>query len=131
MSSRQYAVATNQLTGQLADAFERYQNGRFQSEYYRTQILPDLARAYRGVFDRHIAASDKVAFGDIIVAQQNLAGGVSAYIASLVLQWNAAVDIANLMQLRDFQTLFSDLPPIPDSAKYGAPSTLPQEGAQP
>ena len=124
MSSRQYAVATNQLTGQLADAFERYQNGRFQSEYYRTQILPDLARAYRGVFDRHIAASDKVAFGDIIVAQQNLAGGVSAYIASLVLQWNAAVDIANLMQLRDFRTLFSDLPPIPDSSSEGTVSII-------
>ena len=131
MSSRQYAVATNQLTGQLADAFERYQNGRFQSEYYRTQILPDLARAYRGVFDRHIAASDKVAFGDIIVAQQNLAGGVSAYIASLVLQWNAAVDIANLMQLRDFRTLFSDLPPIPDSPDDETTSTAPREGAQP
>ena len=131
MSSRQYAVATNQLTGQLADAFERYQNGRFQSEYYRTQILPDLARAYRGVFDRHIAASDKVAFGDIIVAQQNLAGGVSAYIASLALQWNAAVDIANLMQLRDFRLLFSDLPPVPDSLNDGTISPTPQEGAQP
>ena len=131
MSSRQYAVATNQLTGQLADAFERYQNGRFQSEYYRSQILPDLARAYRGVFDRHIAASDKVAFGDIIVAQQNLSGGVSAYIASLVLQWNAAVDIANLMQLRDFRTLFSDLPPVPDSPNDGASSPTLREGAQP
>ena len=130
MSSRQFAVATNQLTGQLADAFERYQNGRFQSEYYRTQILPDLARAYRGVFDRHIAASDKVAFGDIIVAQQNLAGGVSAYIASLVLQWNAAVDIANLMQLRDFRTLFSDLPPVPDSPDNRTTTTI-LEGAQP
>jgi len=131
MSSRQYAVATNVLTGQLADAFERYQNGRFQSEYYRTQILPDLARAYRGVFDRHIANSDKVAFGDIIVAQQNLAGGVSAYISSLVLQWNAAVDIANLMQLRDFRVLFSDLPPVPDAPTDGTSPTIQTEGAQP
>jgi outer membrane protein, heavy metal efflux system len=131
LSSRQYAVATNQLTGQLADAFERYQNGRFQSEYYRTQILPDLARAYRGVFDRHIAASDKVAFGDIIVAQQNLAAGVSAYISSLVLQWTAAVDIANLMQLRDFRLLFSDLPPVPDSPSSGSSLMTPREGAQP
>ena len=131
MNSRQYAVTTNQLTSQLAEAFERYQNGRFQSEYYRTQILPDLARAYRGVYDRHISNSDKVAFGDIIVAQQNLAGGVSIYITSLWTQWNAAVDLANLMQLSDFRSLFSDLPPVPDRTTEPTPAEATWEGVQP
>ncbi len=131
MNSRQYAVATNSLTSQLADAFERYQNGRFQSEYYRTQILPDLARAYRGVYDRHMDNSEKVAFGDIIVAQQNLAGGVSSYITSLWTQWNAAVDIANLMQLSDFRSLFSDLPPGPDTPNTPTLNDTPVEGGQP
>ena len=131
MNSRQYAVTTNALTSQLADAFERYQNGRFQSEYYRTQILPDLARAYRGVYDRHISNSDKVAFGDIIVAQQNLAGGVSNYITSLWTQWNAAVDLANLMQLNDFRSLFTDLPPVPDLPATPSPVDATTEGDQP
>jgi len=107
LSAQQLAVTQNQLTNQLADAFERYQTGRFQAEYYRTQMLPDLARAYHGVYERHIQQPDLVAFGDIIVAQQSLANGISLYIGSLLQQWVAATDISNLTQLEDFQELYS------------------------
>jgi outer membrane protein, heavy metal efflux system len=37
------------LSTRLADAFERYRNNRQILEYYRTHILPDQVRAYRGV----------------------------------------------------------------------------------
>lgn len=131
LSSQQYSVTKIVLTTQLADAFERYQSGRVQAEFYQARILPDLARAYRGVYYRHIDDSDKVAFGDIIVAQQNLAGGVSSYITLLLQQWMAAVDIANLVQLRNFREMFpADVPPPPSSVKETVAPT-PLEGGQP
>ena len=39
----------NDLLRQLADAYERYENGRQLLALYRTEILPDLVRAFRGV----------------------------------------------------------------------------------
>lgn len=131
LNSQQYAVATNQLTNQLADAFERYQTSRVQAEYYRTQILPDLARAYRGVYERHISNSTKVAFGDIIVAQQNLAGGVSNYITALLTQWVAMTDIANLIQLQDFDEILTNTPAVYEPPQAGLPSPSPREGGTP
>jgi len=113
MATQQYALVQNDLNSQLADAFERYQTARVQSEYYRTQVLPDLARAYRGVYESHIARSTKVAFGDIIVAQQNLASGISNYVSSLLAQWVALTDIANILQLQDFNELLTFIPASP------------------
>ncbi len=122
-SSQQYAVARNQLTNDLADAFERYQTGRVQAEYYRNKILPDLARAYLGVYERHISNSKEVAFGDIIVAQQNLATGVGIYITTLSMQWGALTDIANLIQLREFRELLSDLPSASSGTMIDQPTS--------
>ncbi len=131
MNSRLPVVTENRLTNELADAFERYSNGRTQSELFRDQILPDLARTYRGYYKAHINNSQKVGFSDIIVAQQNLSSGVSSYIGALVTQWVALADIANLMQIQDFRSVFSF--PAND---LGLPNvgTLPanlQEGGQP
>jgi outer membrane protein, heavy metal efflux system len=120
LSAQQLAVTRNQLTSQLADAFERFQTGRVQAEYFRTQVLPDQFRAYQGVYDAHIQGSERVAFGDIIVAQQNLATGVSIYLSSLLQQWVAATDIANLAQLENFQDLFT-LPVIDVGPNKGIP----------
>ena len=61
MTSQQYAVTRNALTIQLVDAFERYQTGRVYSEYYKTQILPDLTRAYTGTL-LHWAATQQSRF---------------------------------------------------------------------
>jgi cobalt-zinc-cadmium efflux system outer membrane protein len=131
MNSQQFAVTTNLLTNQLADAFERYQTGRVQAEYYRTQILPDLARAYRGVYERHISNSQKVAFGDIIVAQQNLAGGVSNYISALLTQWIAMTDVANLIQAPDFREMLTNPTAGPEVPTVGTPPPAPREGDRP
>jgi cobalt-zinc-cadmium efflux system outer membrane protein len=100
IAQEQLRVVRNQLTGQLADAFERFQTNRVQAQFYREQILPDLARSYRGVYERNLQEPDIVAFGDIIVAQQNLSSGVSTYIGILLQQWVAVTDIANLLQLQ-------------------------------
>jgi outer membrane protein, heavy metal efflux system len=104
-ATEQVRKVQNTLTAASADAFERFETNRVMSQYYRDQILPDLARAYRGVYDRHQLQPDEVGFGDIIVAQQNLAVAVGVYIGSLNAQWSALADIANLMQVEDFQQI--------------------------
>ncbi len=131
LTAQSYSVTKNSLTSQLADAFNRYQTGRVYSEYYRTQILPDMARAYRGVYDAHINFPEKVVFGDIIVAQQNLAGGVSAYINFLLQQWLGAADIANLIQLRNFRELFPEASSDTDTSVNEIPPPAMSEGGQP
>lgn len=128
-SSQQYAVTKNQLTNDLADAFERFQTARVQAEYYRNQILPDLAQAYLGVYDRHRSGSQGVDFGDIIVAQQNMSTGVATYIGSLLTQWIALTDIANLMQLRNFDDILHDIPEV-GGADLPTPAPI-QEGGRP
>ena len=89
---------------------------------YHDQILPDLGRAYRGVYDRHQQDPDAVGFGDIIVAQQNLAVGFATYIGALGDQWTAVADISNLTQAEDLSEL-SELSSdsVPDGQLFLAP----------
>jgi outer membrane protein, heavy metal efflux system len=131
MMSLQGSVKTMELTDQLADAFERYQTGRYEAEAYLTQILPDQVRAYEGNYAAYISDNPDVAFGDIILAQQNLSTGVATYVASLLQQWIALTDIANLIQLRDFQDLLRVDSPFAKDANGIVPSPQPQEGAGP
>lgn len=104
-ASQQMRLARNQLTGQLADAFERYETARMQLQYYRDHILPDLARAYRGVYEQHQQQPADVGFEGIIVAQGYLANAIATYITTLNAQWTAVADLANLMQVEDFAEL--------------------------
>lgn len=89
----------NDLTAQLADAFERYKTNQVLVEYYRKQILPDQARAFRGVYERYDQQPDKVGFGDIVVAQQNLLTSITTYLTALNSVWDAVTDVQGLMQL--------------------------------
>jgi cobalt-zinc-cadmium efflux system outer membrane protein len=111
--NEQIRVVRNSLSTQFADAFERYQSNRVLADYYHEQILPDLVRAYRGIYERHQQESAEVGFGDIIVAQQNLAVGLGSYLTALGLQWTALTDIAHLLQLDDMRALFQPMPPGP------------------
>lgn len=95
----------NELAGKLADAFSRYETNRTLLDYYRDQILPDQARVYRGVYERHQKVSDEVGFGDIIVAQQILVGYVATYVAAMDAQWDAYAEIAGLLQLEDLSEI--------------------------
>ena len=103
-----------QLTGALADAYNRYETARQQVELGRAQV-EDQLRAYKAIYRRyHVDRS--IAFGDLVTAQQTLVGYVSAYITALGLQWQAVVDVANLLQTNDFFQVCptQDVTPVPD-----------------
>lgn len=128
----QLQVVQNNLAASLADAFERFETGRTQSQYYRDQVLPDLARAYRGVYERHQQEPGVVGFSDVIVAWYNLANGISSYIAALNNQFAALADLANLLQVEDLNQLYqgSFIPlPVPNPSEPVPPP--PVEGGKP
>jgi cobalt-zinc-cadmium efflux system outer membrane protein len=100
----------NDLTGRLAEAYARYETNRAAAARYRDLILPSLTRAYRALVRRYQVEPDKVGFNDVVVAQQNLATALQAYLTALDGQWRAVVDLANLGQLDD---LFPPAPPPP------------------
>lgn len=104
-ATEQLNTARVDLSAQLADAFERYEDNRIQLDYYRDRILPDLARVYRGVYERHQQVSEQVGFGDIIVAQQNLITAIATYVSAMNGQWTAYADIAGLLQLEDLSLI--------------------------
>lgn len=98
--------ARNQLTADLAEAFERYENSRVLLGYYRDQILPDQIRTYRGLFERFhaevkVGDSDTLTFADVVNAQNILSASVVQYIQVLGVMWISVVDIANLLQTDD------------------------------
>src|SRR5262249_2032830 len=89
------------LTGRLAEAFERYTNARIQLEFYRDHILPDQVRTLDGVYRQHNVKPEGVTFGDIVTAQQTLGTAVTPYLNALG-RWGAAVvDVAPLLQTDD------------------------------
>jgi cobalt-zinc-cadmium efflux system outer membrane protein len=114
-AAQQPQQARLQLTSTLADAYNRYTTARQQVEITRQQV-GDQVRAYRGVYERHGQAPDQVAFGDVVTAQQTLATYIASYITALGLQWQAVVDVANLLQTDDlFQTGHTcEVAPVPE-----------------
>lgn len=102
---QQIELVRNNLLAALADAFERYENNRAILDYYRTQILPDQARTYRGVYERHQQQPDRVTFGDVITAQQTLAFTINNYLVALGNQWTAVTDLLNILQLESLDEL--------------------------
>lgn len=98
--------ARNQLTADLAEAFERYENNRVLLGYYRDQILPDQIRTYRGLFERFnseikVGEGDTLTFADVVNAQNILSASVVQYLQVLGAMWTSVVDIANLLQTDD------------------------------
>jgi outer membrane protein, heavy metal efflux system len=104
-----------QLITTLADAYQRYETSSQQVQLGRAQI-EDQLRVYRAIYKRYHTQPDKIAFGDLVTAQQSLAGYVSAYITALGLQWQAVVDVGNLLQTNDlFQVCpTQEVMPVPD-----------------
>lgn len=111
-ASRQLQTVRLDLSAKLADAFARYENNRISLQYYRDRILPDQARVYRGIYERHQLQAEEISFGDVVLAQQNLAASVAAYVAAMNAQWAAYAEIAGLLQLEDL----SELPLAPPAA---------------
>jgi outer membrane protein, heavy metal efflux system len=111
------------LSSNLATAYTGYKNNVEALEYYRKFILPDQVRAYRGVFERR-RVDPGVAFGDLVQAQQTLAGDVSTYLTILGQLWTSVVGVADLMQTDDLFQLAEpkELPELPD---FDRPSLWP------
>ncbi len=96
-----YDRARNELLTSLADIFSRYQTSSVTLGLYRSQILLDQVRAYRSIYERYQQQPDAVSFNDVVTAQQTLASTVAAYMQALGDQWQAAVDLAGLLQEDD------------------------------
>ncbi|MGC8640090.1 MAG: TolC family protein [Isosphaeraceae bacterium] len=113
-SKEQHRVEVT-LNNSLALAYETYRNNLYAMEYYRRNVLPDLVRYYRGVYDRRQIDAN-LAFGDLVFAQQNLATNVTAYIGILGSLWSSVVSVADFLQTDNlFQTGEQrDLPRLPD-----------------
>ena len=113
-SKEQHRVEVT-LSNSLALAYESYRNNLYAMEYYRRNVLPDLVRYYRGVFDRR-QIDPNSAFGDLVFAQQNLATNVTAYIGILGSLWSSVVSVADFLQTDNlFQTGGQrELPKLPD-----------------
>src|SRR5262249_47399233 len=62
-----------QLLHTLADAFNRYSAAQATVQVAMQQIQ-DQVRAYRAIYERHGQEPDIVGFGDVVTAQQTLAG---------------------------------------------------------
>jgi cobalt-zinc-cadmium efflux system outer membrane protein len=105
------------LTQRVADAFRRYDENRYLLELYRLEILPKQVQAFRATVTRHYAGDTaKVAFTDLITSEQNLVSVIGPYIAALGAQWQAVVDVANLLQTEDLFQANGVFPvaPVPD-----------------
>jgi outer membrane protein, heavy metal efflux system len=113
---------TNNLLSQLADNFSRYETSRVVSTSYRTDIVPDQVRVYRGIYDRFLVDGQSVDFAQVVVSQQTLAQVVDGYVLSLTNEWTALVDMAQLLQVTDLQTMDG-------AAAPSIPASGPQENA--
>jgi cobalt-zinc-cadmium efflux system outer membrane protein len=95
------------LQRQLAQVFGDYETNRSNVQRYREKILPDATRAYRGVYGRYIQkAGEVLTVTDIAFAQQQLATFIATYINYLNGQWQSVADLANLLQIDNFNDLY-------------------------
>lgn len=116
----------NDLIRQLADAFERYENGRQLLGRYRDRILPKLVVAFRGVYERYQVEPGLVNYNDIVTAQQNLVTQLNNYLYQLQQQWQALADIAGIVQANDLYELAQELErTFPDTWPDAAPGVAP------
>jgi cobalt-zinc-cadmium efflux system outer membrane protein len=103
------------LTGNLTTAFTAYRNNLQALQEYRTRILPDQVRNYRGVYERR-GADPNVVFNDVVTSQQTLVSGITTYLTLLGQLWTSVVNVADLLQTDDlFQLAHPEqVAPLPD-----------------
>jgi cobalt-zinc-cadmium efflux system outer membrane protein len=115
----------NSLTNSLADAYNRYETSR-ENVAIAMQQIRDQVRAYRALYARRQSDPTSIGFGDVVTAQQTLAGYIAAYVTALGLQWTAVNDVANLLQTDDlFQSVDRQtMEPVPDLRTLMPPQML-------
>ena len=105
---QQVNTVQNDLLSRLAAAWEVYASNRILVDYYRSHILPNQVRVYRGTFERSRKDPQTTSYIDIVVAQQMLATALSSYLNALGSQWEAVVDLTALTQQAE---LYPSQPP--------------------
>jgi cobalt-zinc-cadmium efflux system outer membrane protein len=123
-------TARNTLTATLADAYARYLSNRQIAQTYRQEILRDQVRIYRGIYDRYRQAGDSVDFAQVVIAQQELSRSISEYLEALTAQWQAYVDLAEVLQLDDMFQLEPCLVPGGEPGIDGGHDQGGQEGGR-
>jgi cobalt-zinc-cadmium efflux system outer membrane protein len=116
----------NTLINTLTDAYNRYETAR-QNVDLSYQQIRDQVRAYRGLRERRQKGPQgDVAFVDLVTAQQTLAGYIAAYSTALGQQWQAVVDVANLLQTDDLFQVGpqQEVAPVPDLEPFAPPHGL-------
>jgi cobalt-zinc-cadmium efflux system outer membrane protein len=135
--SAQYQIASNtaaltatenDLISRLADALGRYEANKIAAANTREKVLPALVQAYQGLIRRYQqepadVPGGKVAFNDIVVAQQNVAQALQAYLTFLTAQWQAVVDLGSLLQVDELYAL--PAAPAPEPKEVPVPPMLP------
>jgi cobalt-zinc-cadmium efflux system outer membrane protein len=124
--------ARNSLTITLADAFNRYKTA-IENVDITMQQIRDQIRAYRALYARRQSQPDQVSFGDVVTAQQTLAGYIAGYVSALGLQWTAVNDVANLLQTDDLFQVGpkKEMLPVPDLKRLTPPAGLPPSSLPP
>jgi len=130
-ASQEALRVRNELTGTLADAFERYENNRAVLNYFDVFMLRDQARAYHGAFDRHQLQPDRVGFADVVVAMQTYVAVVSSYITALGNQWIAVTDLLATVQAEDLLDVQRAMDTGALIAPQTGPALPPGAGAEP
>jgi cobalt-zinc-cadmium efflux system outer membrane protein len=102
------------LSNSLATAYAAYQTNLDAVEYYRRDILPDLVRYYRGIFEGYRLNLRSVP--DLVTAQQLLTTNVTAYLGVLGSLWPAVANVADFLQTDDLYQIGKplELPELPD-----------------
>lgn len=103
----------NQLVAQLSEAYGRLATNSEIVMTYRSDILADQVRVYRGVYERFRGAGDSLEFSQVVVAQQTLSQVITSYLQAMTDQWTALVDVAELLQVDDLFAIAELFPPSP------------------
>lgn len=123
-ANQDFTDTQNTLLSSLADLHARQASSRTIAASYRSDLLPDQVRVYRGVYERFRVDGEAIDFSQLVVAQQTLGQVVTGYLTALSEQWNSTVDLAELLQIDDLMTmdgLVVTAAPQPDTDVPAAP----------
>lgn len=100
----------NRLMAQFAGIHADFATSRIVAESYRTDLLPDQVRAYRGVHERFRVEGGTIDFSQLVVAQQQLSTIVTSYLDALTNQWESAINQAEILQIDDLMAMGGAVP---------------------